>query len=736
MIVSMNKNPDKYNDLFIEAHKFLEDKNLIADGKETFHSLAEYYGHMADFFDNLQYKYVMLPLDEDPFTIDLNTRTINVPASFSKCASVQSDQLAETIIFVADRFFDYMDLANTNIYVQWTIPADAKVGREAIEGATRVEMIDLESYPGQIRFAWPLNKAITDHAGTVKFSVRFFRVAEGTNDMIYSLNTLESSLVIKPALQPDLNKGSAVESPINEGAFRNAIVNSIHTGSGVTPPAEPSYSTPGSNIVVMKKVNNEWVSTGITEKNKIRVANLDSKDTLSLGVQAITTDLGELTYDWYYLSNNDTKPKRLVTVSLANENSATFQPNKVQYYLYKGTAMEMPYAEDLTPVTSPVAADFNAGKYYTIQSLAHEEAVPCNPQPGSKDKDGNMIGRIGQERYYTKKSGDTTGYELFSGNDFKENVTYYEKFSIYTIPADSTGEIKVTGVYYVDTWNSIPRTGGKAPIKTIRATRSDDCLLPGPMDVQFVNTADNKGDLDAGAIMVDGAKTLSVTVKEDEYGAIPTYKWWKSVTEGDTKTYTEVQDADDDTLIVGEAGWYKCEVKCKVNREEKSATSTVCKVTAPPVPPELKTMVNDPVIDLNREDAKFCVELKNNITSALLTEGFTGHWQIKPADATAFTDIPSNYQGVTIKTTKFANDTIEITNKIKVSSAVLRCLVSNTLNGQKAIFDHSGQGGVDATLGTFVEPSYSVVEGVSVRNASDYVYDNANDDFFFVIQKI
>lgn len=659
MIVSMNKNPGKYNDLFIEAHKFLEDKNLIADGKETFHSLAEYYGHMADFFDNLQYKYVMLPLDEDPFTIDLNTRTINVPASFSKCASVQSDQLAETIVFVADRFFDYMDLANTNIYVQWTIPADPKAGRDVIEGATRVEMIDLESYPGQIRFAWPLNDAITDHAGTVKFSVRFFRVTEGTNEMIYSLNTLEASLVIKPALQPNLNEGSAVESPVNEGAFRNAIVNSIHTGEGVTPPDQPSYSTPGSNIVVMKKDGDKWVVDGITNVNGVRIANLDSNNTLTLGVQAITTDLGELTYDWYYLSNEGGSPVKLA-----------------------GT----------------------------------EGIVECNPQPTEKDENGNMIGRVGQERYYVEKTDGTTGYELFSGNDFKEGTKYYEKFSIYTIPA---GTADVTGIYYVDTWNSIPRVG-KDPIKTINAVRSDDCLLPGPMDVKFVED----GNLAEGAIMVDGSKLLTVEVQEDTYGATPTYKWMKSTTEGDEKVFADISGATDDAYIASAAGWYKCEVKCKVNREEKSATSAVCKVTAPPAPPVIKSMVNDPVIDLNRENAVFTVALDDATDfSELLTEGFTGHWQIKPADATAFTDIPENYAGVTISSKEFTNDTITITDKIKVSSAVLRCLVSNTLNGEKAIFDHSGQGGVDAKLGAF-------------EDKAPYVYAADADDFFFVIQKI
>jgi hypothetical protein len=120
MIVQKNaSNSDKYNELFANAYKFLESLNngSVPAGKERFSNLAEYYGHIADLFDQQKYEYIMVPLDEDPFKIDLNTRKIDVPKSFSKCASVQTDILAETIIFVVDRYFDFMDLANTNIYV-------------------------------------------------------------------------------------------------------------------------------------------------------------------------------------------------------------------------------------------------------------------------------------------------------------------------------------------------------------------------------------------------------------------------------------------------------------------------------------------------------------------------------------------------------------------------------------------------------------------------------------------
>jgi hypothetical protein len=118
-------------------------------------------------------------------------------------------------------------LANTEIYVQWTIPEDKKNGIEEYNGATRVEMIDLESENNKLRFAWPLNDIITATPGTVKFAVRFFRVDDSNpNKLLYSLNTTESSIIIKPALQPALTNSANLESPISDNSFKKAILNS------------------------------------------------------------------------------------------------------------------------------------------------------------------------------------------------------------------------------------------------------------------------------------------------------------------------------------------------------------------------------------------------------------------------------------------------------------------------------------------------------------------------------
>jgi hypothetical protein len=164
---------EKYRNLFRDAELFLElNEGDIGD-------LNTYYGYMKKFYDKAAsnpngegYKFVMMPLDEETFNIDLNSRAISVPSTFfkvnGKVGGVQADQMAELVVFETDRYFDYMDLANTHIYVQWQLP-----NAEQSTGATLISMKDL-SKPGKIRFAWPLYDVITQYSGNVKFSVRFY----------------------------------------------------------------------------------------------------------------------------------------------------------------------------------------------------------------------------------------------------------------------------------------------------------------------------------------------------------------------------------------------------------------------------------------------------------------------------------------------------------------------------------------------------------------------------------
>ena len=149
---------------------------------------------------------IRLPINEPTLTIDANKRTIDT-SMFNKSITVQSDQIAEILVFSIDRYFDYKDLADEKIqiWVQWTAP-DGQGGFR--EGATYISLKDTETEKGKLRFGWPLDNMITKNPGNVQFAVRFFMKDDveeydstgtpvKTNKIVYSLNTLDKDIIIK-----------------------------------------------------------------------------------------------------------------------------------------------------------------------------------------------------------------------------------------------------------------------------------------------------------------------------------------------------------------------------------------------------------------------------------------------------------------------------------------------------------------------------------------------------------
>lgn len=154
----------------------------------------------------------MLPLDEDHFIINANTRAITIPSAFKKNGiAVQGDDLAEVIYFEIDRYFDYMDLNSCDIFIQWETPknAEGKTTRSVSSEYIR----DIESKPGKLIFGWALSDQITKQAGQLRFSVRFFKwedeeeAENGVNkNLAYSFSTLTASVQINPSINIDIEK--------------------------------------------------------------------------------------------------------------------------------------------------------------------------------------------------------------------------------------------------------------------------------------------------------------------------------------------------------------------------------------------------------------------------------------------------------------------------------------------------------------------------------------------------
>lgn len=147
-------------------------------------------------FDGMRFS--MLPVDEEVFTIDANTRKITVPAEFATNGiSVQGDEISEVVYFKINRFFDATDLFNQDIMIEWIAPSGLK-------GYSVPTVKVLDETTNYVIFGWALASAITETAGNVTFSVRFYKYDDDNNKIQYSLSTLTQTAKIQPNIGLDI----------------------------------------------------------------------------------------------------------------------------------------------------------------------------------------------------------------------------------------------------------------------------------------------------------------------------------------------------------------------------------------------------------------------------------------------------------------------------------------------------------------------------------------------------
>lgn len=125
-------------------------------------------------------KAILLPTDEQIYDINLNTKKISVP----KYLSVKNDHQAETIYFKFDRYYENVDLATTSCIVKYT-------NAEKNSFIYPVPFYDLENAinENKIIIPWCIQGQATKKAGTIKFSITFFKV-NAEHKLSYALNTM------------------------------------------------------------------------------------------------------------------------------------------------------------------------------------------------------------------------------------------------------------------------------------------------------------------------------------------------------------------------------------------------------------------------------------------------------------------------------------------------------------------------------------------------------------------
>lgn len=205
MITYIDSNSaDKYTALFEEAVKDLAAHNVTAE----INNIDRYLANLPT-LAGISSKYVRLPVDEEVFYVNGDTRKITVPKEFSSNGvGIVGDELAEIVYFKVDRYFDIVDLAseNMNIYIQWENASGEKGASLAYAKSVEQEA-DGNDF---VYFGWALTSKITGKAGNVKFNVRILKLENSTNDagqairtVAYSFNTQTATVAVKAGLNYD-----------------------------------------------------------------------------------------------------------------------------------------------------------------------------------------------------------------------------------------------------------------------------------------------------------------------------------------------------------------------------------------------------------------------------------------------------------------------------------------------------------------------------------------------------
>lgn len=426
-MITLQSNSEKYSALYEEAWQALKDANQWDDDDaaaypDGFSCLEQYFtkiGSLAILHannvndvkagterseDNVGFKkyskFLMLPLEEEYFKIDANSRNIHIPAVYAKNGvSVIGDQIAETLLFEIDRYFDYVDLTRMSIYVQWTNPANQ-------EGATQITMVDFDDK--KIRFGWPLSRKVTvEGNGKLQFSVRFFR-REG-EAIAYSLNTLPATVAIKNTLYANLNDNIEVDEP--SVLFAAAVKNGSDSGAIVKPlDAEliSSYQFP------------EYVYLGEEYKKSVSADG-------TLKAQAYANDGGKITYSWSYKPYEQEYSTVVKEMSAPDEyikTSDTSRQEGKRYYIPSATGYSI-YAGD----------DFSQMLY---------EAISVYTLPNEGQIVGNytvsMQNKIGANTTTTTSSFEIPGPKSITVSDLTPNGTIIPDVTELSIVAEKDNE--------------------------------------------------------------------------------------------------------------------------------------------------------------------------------------------------------------------------------------------------------------------------------------------------------
>lgn len=205
------ENTTKYKALFEKVSEILNLEPVIS-------TLDEYFQHLHE-ISLKDPSLIILPLDEEKFFIDGNSRKITVPQAFTKNGvGVQGDHYAEYIYFEIDRYFENIDFGSPSITaVVEFIDANQQ------KHFTKAWIKYTDEKSSKVTIGWPITQDVTSKAGFIKFSVRLFEL-EG-NSYKRSFGTLIGQLVVNPSLDFAISKAEIdnIQGNLNDDVEKQVL---------------------------------------------------------------------------------------------------------------------------------------------------------------------------------------------------------------------------------------------------------------------------------------------------------------------------------------------------------------------------------------------------------------------------------------------------------------------------------------------------------------------------------
>ena len=324
------ENTTRYQALFEKVNEILG-----LSEKDKISTLDGYFQHLHE-ISLKDPSLIILPLDEEKFFIDGNSRKITVPQAFTKNGvGVQGDHYAEYIYFEIDRYFENIDFGSPSITaVVEFIDANQQ------KHFTKAWIKYTDEKSSKVTIGWPITQDVTSKAGSIKFSVRLFEL-EG-NSYKRSFGTLIGQLVVNPSLDFAISKA---EIDNIQGNLNADVENQVLDRMISSPAADYSKDKVVSPVFLFRYKN----GVGPTDP-----CSADAGDVLR--VQAIAP--GSVTYSWFKDNNTIAAQKTFEKLEAFKEN--------ILIYENKGTEAAPNYR--LADVTADDFADPKKGPYYELYS--------------------------------------------------------------------------------------------------------------------------------------------------------------------------------------------------------------------------------------------------------------------------------------------------------------------------------------------------------------------------------